>query len=324
MEHPPVKLPNDTREAFKEIASYLRSVRKDRPHYERVDAATSELVGHVQTPEWIDGLLELASECERLAGAPPSVPQEQEKWENLDGITLRFGTGKTVQILERLVTQTVVEEHNASIDRLTAPADADSEEKEPLSDHADTVIQKALPGVFWQVETDAQGYQKLVCNCEDVTDEIGHSSKTDLGPIADAHNGALTALYADLKEIENHCPCGARPESLKTHPHVGGCPVERALRRFKARSVALDGKPGDASGIPKGNGEPLAINTHALQNALKDLRQVALTLPTDWFYEHNRRASHAVSNAVEAIEQILSECGGSSDASFKQNENSGK
>ena len=28
-----------------------------------------------------------------------------------------------------------------------------------------------------------------------------------------------------VREIEEHCPCGARPESLDTHPHVGGCPV---------------------------------------------------------------------------------------------------
>ena len=32
-----------------------------------------------------------------------------------------------------------------------------------------------------------------------------------------------------LEEIEQHCPCGARPESPDTHPHVLGCPVERAL-----------------------------------------------------------------------------------------------
>lgn len=38
------------------------------------------------------------------------------------------------------------------------------------------------------------------------------------------------ALYEDLLEIERHCPCGARPESIDTHPHVTGCPVERALR----------------------------------------------------------------------------------------------
>jgi len=29
-----------------------------------------------------------------------------------------------------------------------------------------------------------------------------------------------------ISEIENHCPCGARPESLNTHPHVPGCPVD--------------------------------------------------------------------------------------------------
>ena len=28
-----------------------------------------------------------------------------------------------------------------------------------------------------------------------------------------------------IGEIENHCPCGARPESLATHPHHTGCPV---------------------------------------------------------------------------------------------------
>lgn len=67
MNHPPITLPNDIREAFERIAGYLRTVRKDRPHHERVDAATSELVGHVQTPEWIDGLLELAAEADRLA-----------------------------------------------------------------------------------------------------------------------------------------------------------------------------------------------------------------------------------------------------------------
>lgn len=34
---------------------------------------------------------------------------------------------------------------------------------------------------------------------------------------------------AALKEIERSCPCGARPESPATHPHVIGCPVGTAL-----------------------------------------------------------------------------------------------
>jgi len=33
----------------------------------------------------------------------------------------------------------------------------------------------------------------------------------------------------ELVQIENHCPCGARPESIETHPHVIGCPVAKAL-----------------------------------------------------------------------------------------------
>ena len=37
-----------------------------------------------------------------------------------------------------------------------------------------------------------------------------------------------------LRQIENHCPCGARPESPETHPHVGGCPVSDALEAAAA------------------------------------------------------------------------------------------
>lgn len=41
---------------------------------------------------------------------------------------------------------------------------------------------------------------------------------------------ALNQIVGYLREIEQHCPCGARPESPTTHPHVGGCPVDAALR----------------------------------------------------------------------------------------------
>ena len=40
-----------------------------------------------------------------------------------------------------------------------------------------------------------------------------------------------------LGQIEMHCPCGARPESLNTHPHVSGCPVERSI--IAARQLEL-------------------------------------------------------------------------------------
>ena len=43
--------------------------------------------------------------------------------------------------------------------------------------------------------------------------------------LIDAEITILLPLMELVREIEEHCPCGARPESLDTHPHVGGCPV---------------------------------------------------------------------------------------------------
>jgi hypothetical protein len=54
---------------------------------------------------------------------------------------------------------------------------------------------------------------------------------------ANAHLiAAAPDLYAALEHAERFCPCGARPESPNTHPHVFGCPVELALK--KARGEA--------------------------------------------------------------------------------------
>ena len=47
----------------------------------------------------------------------------------------------------------------------------------------------------------------------------------------------LEQAVALTKEIEQHCPCGARPESLSTHPHVTGCPVEKLLRTLDVAIV---------------------------------------------------------------------------------------
>ena len=45
----------------------------------------------------------------------------------------------------------------------------------------------------------------------------------------DKLRAALAGVRAKLLEIERHCPCGARPESPFTHPHVGGCRVAEAI-----------------------------------------------------------------------------------------------
>lgn len=47
--------------------------------------------------------------------------------------------------------------------------------------------------------------------------------------------GRLRELLAALKHAENHCPCGARPESPHTHPHVGMCPIGNALAKAEGR-----------------------------------------------------------------------------------------
>ena len=51
---------------------------------------------------------------------------------------------------------------------------------------------------------------------------------------AEAERDAARAEVAVLRDAllfaERHCPCGARPEALNTHPHMPGCKVDLALR----------------------------------------------------------------------------------------------
>lgn len=49
---------------------------------------------------------------------------------------------------------------------------------------------------------------------------------------------ALFNSISQLEYIERTCPCGARPEALNTHPHVGGCGISALLtlaRRYASR-----------------------------------------------------------------------------------------
>lgn len=38
-----------------------------------------------------------------------------------------------------------------------------------------------------------------------------------------------------LGRMEVHCPCGARPESPTTHPHVTGCLLAEAIEKLEGR-----------------------------------------------------------------------------------------
>lgn len=54
-----------------------------------------------------------------------------------------------------------------------------------------------------------------------------------------AKDDTAADLLAALKEVERHCPCGARPESPRTHPHVDGCPVGEAIAKAEGKAVTL-------------------------------------------------------------------------------------
>lgn len=46
-------------------------------------------------------------------------------------------------------------------------------------------------------------------------------------------------LLTQLLYIEKQCPCGARPESLNTHPHNYGCGIAFLIRQILECTGAL-------------------------------------------------------------------------------------
>lgn len=43
-----------------------------------------------------------------------------------------------------------------------------------------------------------------------------------------------------MAQIESHCPCGARLESITTHPHVGSCSVAELSEILNKRLTYKD------------------------------------------------------------------------------------
>lgn len=53
-----------------------------------------------------------------------------------------------------------------------------------------------------------------------------------------AAQAQVAVLRQLMPEIERNCPCGARPESPNTHPHVTACPVAKAVAVLAASPAA--------------------------------------------------------------------------------------
>ena len=64
----PITLENEPLAALHEIKGYLRSLSKTHGR-KVIDQTTGEIDGYWQTAEWLDGLLDIANECERIIEA---------------------------------------------------------------------------------------------------------------------------------------------------------------------------------------------------------------------------------------------------------------
>lgn len=91
------------------------------------------------------------------------------------------------------------------------------------------------------------------------TKEIAHDYWQGRAEAAEAERDRLQITrkraLAAVQQIERHCPCGARPETINTHHHVAGCPVEAAL-------VYLSDHPnGTSDGTLIGDGSKTTCNS---------------------------------------------------------------
>jgi len=67
-----------------------------------------------------------------------------------------------------------------------------------------------------------------VTNLNDNRDAVMADTRRQLRRL-DIVESQVRATLAKLLRVERHCPCGARPESPVTHPHVPGCELAAAI-----------------------------------------------------------------------------------------------
>jgi hypothetical protein len=118
------------------------------------------------------------------------------------------------------------------------------------------VVEKLMGHIWAQSQTIAELTAKLDCGHEkrylsNLDDDCGEPDceAVEVCALCFAKQAyaKLDAVRGLAKQIEIHCPCGARTESPVTHPHVRGCPVDKLLSILDAPPPAAKEKP-DANG----------------------------------------------------------------------------
>lgn len=105
--------------------------------------------------------------------------------------------------------------------------------------------------------------------------------------VKDAENArlkeALEKALAFGIETAQHCPCGARPESLDTHPHVVSCPVEKLIATL---NKALSPSVQPFEFVPAQYNQAMVESPDLI--ATMTVREIGGKWTADWFTEDGK------------------------------------
>lgn len=92
-----------------------------------------------------------------------------------------------------------------------------------------------LDGMETDMEETADRLATMQGNMDDLRRQLraDHTQSNQIEELTEA----LQNMAHELLQIETRCPCGARPETIATHPHAAGCHVAAALDMWQALAL---------------------------------------------------------------------------------------